>query len=189
MAAERGVSGRLLLRQASAFWAFKYEVVDAAGQVIGTIDWPNVAQAKNARLRWHEAGSDAGDVRITLKGRQLRYRHEILKRAWANDWRLTLEADSVVRASLDVVHAEATKTPLLTLTSPLQAKLLRERGFMRWRFRIATTDGRTGFVREPGMLSFKRELEVVLDGAPDELLAFLGLVVLSVMTGSASVRW
>ena len=183
------MSGRLLLRQASAFWAFKYEVVDTAGQVIGTIDWPNVAQAKNARLRWHEAGSDAGDVRITLKGRQLRYRHEILKRAWANDWRLTLEADGAVRASLDVMHVEATKKPLLTLTSPVPAKLLRERGFMRWSFRIATTDGRTGFVREPGLLSFKRELEIGLDGAPDELLAFLGLVVLSVMTGSASVRW
>lgn len=183
------MSGRLLLRQASAFWAFKYEVIDAAGQLIGSIDWPNVAQAKNARLRWHEAGSDEGDVRITLKGRQLRYRHEILKRAWANDWRLTLEANDVVRASLDVVHAEATKTPLLTLTSPMQARLLREPGFLRWHFRIALPDGRSGFVREPGLLSFKRELEIVLDGAPDELLAFLGLVVLSVMTGSASVRW
>lgn len=183
------MSGRLLLRQASAFWAFKYEVVDASGQVIGSVDWPNLAQAKNARLRWHEAGSDEGDVRLTLKGRPLRYRHEILKRAWANDWRLTLEADGVVRASLDVVHAEATISPLLTLTSPVQARLVRERSFLRWSFRIALTDGRTGFVREPGLLSFKRELEIVLDSASDELLAFLGIVVLSVMTGAASVRW
>jgi hypothetical protein len=183
------VSGRLLLRQASALWAFKYEVIDAAGQAIGSVEWPNLAQAKNARLRWHEAGSDAGDVRLLLRGRNLRYRQEILKRAWANDWRLTLEAGGVVCASLDVVHDEATRRPLLTLTNPVQGRLLRQRAFLRWTYTIALADGRTGFVREPALLSFRRDLEIVLDGVPDELLAFLGIVVLSVKTGAAIVRW
>lgn len=183
------MSGRLLLQQASALWALKYKVIDAAGQAIGSVDWPNLAQAKNARLRWHAEGSDAGDVRLTLSGCNLRYRHEILERAWANNWRLTLEAGGVVRASLDVVHTETTKRPLLMLTNPVQGRLLRERGFPRWTFRISLNDGRTGFVREPGLLSVGRELEIVLDGAPDELLAFLGIVVVSVMTGAAQARW
>lgn len=54
--------------QTSAWNGFRYDFLDASDRIIGQFEFPNLAQARNARLKWHPSGSTAGDIRLQLDG-------------------------------------------------------------------------------------------------------------------------
>ena len=86
--------------QTSAWSGFRYHFLDASGQTIGAFEFPNFAQARNARLKWHPTGSTAGDIRLQLDGEH-RVDFEYLSRGWTNDLRYRLLRGDEVLAHLD----------------------------------------------------------------------------------------
>lgn len=174
----------LTLRQHSALSAFRYDLLDPGGQVVGRVDWP----MSTSTVR-REDGRP-GAVIAELRGQRLRLEHTVLRRDWVSDRRLGLVGDDGrVLASLELRHDAALRRPRLVLTAPVAGDLRRQPGWWRWRYAVQLADGRHGLVCEPGWLSLRRTLRVELPQADDTLRLLLGLVVLMLHTGLTNLRW
>lgn len=87
----------LYARQISALAGFEYAVNNATGQRVGEVIWPAMAQARDARLRWHESHSSQGSVAIHCGGHRYEVQFEYLDRGWVNDVRFTFVSGTVAR--------------------------------------------------------------------------------------------
>ncbi len=180
-------SPHLLFRPRSLWNDWHYNLLDDAGSVIGGIELPLWAQAKNARLRW-QAPEDAIAAQLTLRGQSTRIRFEYLSRGWVNDIRWTLESnDGEILACLDQSRPgkRALRSTRFFLTQPFSAELLAISGL--WgniRMDLKTPDGITApCVSTPKLFSVRRELQVESPMMSDAVKAFVGFIALTFYTG------
>ncbi len=178
---------RLMLRQRSLWNGWHYDLLSDDGKVIGGIDMPLWAQAKNARLRWQNP-KDAIAAQMSVRGQASRIRFEFLRRGWVNDIRWTLELDDgETLACLDQLRPDkqAFRSTRNFLKQPFAAELLAVSG--RWgniRMDLKTPEGiTTPCVSTPRLFSVRRELCVENPGMSDAVKAFLGFVALTFYTG------
>ncbi len=177
----------IIVRQISALDGFSYEAVDAIEQRIGQIHWPWLAQARNARLRWHAEGSAAGDVRIhlssALQGDDFRVRHEYLNRRRHPDLRWTLHTGDQVLAAADVRVLSGWRRLGVDIHAPFAGQLIRGgHGWRRaWNVSLQTAQGHQaiGSIEQPSAFMLRQTwvLHLPADmGLPLQLFfAFLAL--------------
>lgn len=114
-----------------------FEFADAAGATVGTMEFANFAQAKNARLRVHPPGSSGGDCHIQLGAEHLLFRFEYTRRGFINDVRYTLETpEGNLLCQADVVYESGKRHPALSLSVPLALEVLPSTSFWAKRFPI-----------------------------------------------------
>lgn len=166
---------QLALQQRSMWNGFVYDFVSPAGVAVGELRFPNFAQAKNARLRWHPPDSPDGDVQVQLHGQALRLRFEYTRRGFVNDLRYTLETpDQAVLCAADVVFETGRRLPVVRLTAPLPAELRPSTAFWKRRFPlVGTTGAPLGAVVEPHLVSRRFEYRIDWPGAAAPLQAFV----------------
>jgi hypothetical protein len=156
------------VRQRSALNGFHYHFLTTEDQPIAELEWPNFAQAKNARLRVHPEDSPLGDVHIRLaSGRaaavDYRIGFEYLTRERRKDVRFTLHQGGAPLAMAEVLFPpQRLKRARVEVLSPLNATLVRHSTIGRLNY-CWERDGRTlGTLEEPNWLTLKRELTVNL---------------------------
>ncbi len=148
---------------------FHYVVTDHAGHLIGDLQWPNMAQARNARLNWHGDDREAGAVKIKSGGQTYLVEFDYLTRAWANDIRfyLTTQGQTVPHATAALQSSAKPKhRGQISLEHPFTAKLVRRSRWPRQRFTLEAGDREIGVIQERKWFSLKREMTIEL---PDQI--------------------
>ncbi|MDP3519531.1 MAG: hypothetical protein Q8S02_02835 [Hydrogenophaga sp.] len=170
----------LQMVQTSAWNGFRYDFLDASGTVIGHFEFPNFAQARNARLRWHRPGSTAGDIQMQLDGAH-RVDFEYLSRGWTNDLRYRLLRGDAVLAHMDVCQVRGRRWPDITLHGPVTAQLHRTGRW--WRSALVWRDTASGQpvaqMQAPATFTLKYRCDITGERLPTAIKGFLGVVVAS----------
>ena len=168
----------LSLRQKSMWNGFVFEFVAGSGLVVGGLQFPNFAQAKNARLAFHPRNSSAGDSKIQLYGEDYLLRFEYTRRGFINDIRYTLETpESTVVCTADVIFEANKRLPGLRLTAPTRADVLPSTAFWKKSFPIVSASGNEiGKIYSPKAITTRFEWHIHLPSASPPLQAFLLVV-------------
>lgn len=156
-------------RQAKALSRFSFDLL-ANGQTVGSISWPMLAQATNARLQWHDAAWD-GSPKITLGNVEYAVMTEYLRRGFENDARITVQ-DAVGRthASATLLASQGTGgRAAVTLETPRELRLVRRFRFLRAHFDLEESGRTVGAVFEPQRVSLKRRLRCEVNGNVSQL--------------------
>ncbi len=165
-------------RQASMLAGYHYLVSDSAGHPIGELEWPNLAQARNASMKWHGNNREAGSVKIQYEGQSFFVEFEYLSRGWVNDTRYFL----IARGQTEP-HATAQlkfrptgkKRGLITLEHPLAAGIVRLSRWPRQRFSLEVDGREIGVIEDRKWLSLVREMSIDLPtyvDRPTQLFVF-----------------
>lgn len=157
-------------KQRSILNGFAFDLLEG-GQTIGTIDWPNVAQAKNARLRFHSNDTD-GAISVTLQGKPLLITFEHLRRGWTNDIRYEIvskDSPGKPLAQTDVTHPPGWRSrPLVRQNLPFPMLMVSRRTLFQIHHALTLPDGTpVGSLGEPKRLSLVRTLDLTLQPGTD----------------------
>ncbi len=153
----------LTVCQRSALSGFHYQALDDSGTLLADIVWPTVAQAKNARLKWHPPDAPDADVQIRMSHALYRIGFEYLSRGFTNESRFTLHQGGEALAVAEVRSPkEWFKRQTVSLLRPYAVRLVRANRWMQTRYRLERSGRVIGVVEEPRRFSVKRELAVDL---------------------------
>jgi hypothetical protein len=150
-------------RQRSIFSGFTYDFLNAAGDVVGEMRWPDYARAVNARRKPAVSRAFTTSVRIAYLNRDYEIAFEYLARGTHYDIRFSLKQDGAVLACADASRSgKLFARPSVTLNQPLKAKLIRTSGFFPRAYALTGSGNTLGTVTEKSGLRLKRELVVDL---------------------------
>ena len=171
----------LTFRQRSMFSGFHYQVVNDSETVLADLTWPNYAQARNARLKWHKPGSPDGDLKIQMPQGVYRIGFEFLTRTYAQDVRFLLQQGEDVQAIAEVLFPkEGIKRHEVFLRQPLAGRLIRANKWTRVRYLLEVDGQVIGSIEEPHWFSMKRQLRIdVPNDMPVPLQTFLAFLVVN----------
>jgi len=171
----------LTICQRSALSGFHYEVVDPCGSVLAELVWPNFAQARNARLRWHQPGSADGDLKIRTPQGEYRIGFEYLTRGYVNDVRfLLLQGEDTLAMAEVLFPKKGFRRHEIFLRQPRAGQLLRANRWARVRYLAEVGGKQIGSVEEPSWFSIKRRLRIDLPAAmPLPQQTFLAFLVIN----------
>ena len=165
--------------------AYPLDLLDPAGRVVGSIDWPGADAGSRGGAR-----TPPNALPMVLRQRRYHITQAPVPQGWSSGRRLQLcSDDGAVLASLDIQVGAARQRALLQVTAPVQGEVAMLPAWLRMVCAIRLTDGRQGLVQEPSWLSQRRILDVRLPRSDDALRAWIGAAVLIARTSSTSVRW
>jgi hypothetical protein len=151
----------MLLRQRSALSGFSYDAFDAQASRVGEVLWPTVAQARNARLKWHGVDATAGEIQLRHLGQRARVGWEYTRRGFTNDVRFLLDSDKGRLAEAEVIFPpDSGKRHEVYLRLPFEGRLQRANTWLRTRYQLFEGEQLLGVVQEPRAFTVKRELVV-----------------------------
>jgi hypothetical protein len=174
-------TGLLTICQRSAWSGFHYDLVDDNGFVRAELVWPNLAQARNARLKWHKPGSPDGDLEIRTPQGEYRIGFEYLNRAYVNDVRFLLQQGDDTLAVAEVLFPkEGFRRHEILLRQPQPGRLVRANRWAQVRYLLEVDGKLIGSVEEPSWFSVKRRLQINLPAAmPLPHQTFLAFLVIN----------
>ena len=159
------------LKQRSALSGFSYDAFDAHGSRVGEVLWPALAQARNARLKWHGADATPGEVQLRHLGQRGRVGWEYTRRGFTNDLRFLLDSDEGRLAEAEVIFPPNNmKRHEVFIRHPFAGQLQRNNTWLRTRYQLFEDDTLLGVVQEPRALSLRRELAVDVPARFDGLM-------------------
>ncbi len=162
----------MVLRQRSALSGFSYDAFDAQGSRVGEVLWPALAQARNARLKWHGANAAPGEVQLRHLGQRARVGWEFTRRGFSNDIRFLLDEGQQTLAEAELLFAPDTmERHEVFLRRPFAGRLQRANTWWRTRYQVFEGEELRGLVEERRVFSLKRELVVDLPPRWGGLLA------------------
>ena len=151
-----------MAKQHSAFSMFAYDLFENH-EIVGTLRWPDFAEAKNARLKNPLPGLLRKNIEILYQEQKYVITFEYLTRDWNNDVRFALEGEEGILAVADVVkQKELAKGFAINITQPFVGRLERKNSFMQKRYEVITNDLVLGTIAEKSAVMVKRKLEVNL---------------------------
>lgn len=153
----------LVAIQHSALSRFLYDLYDNKNNQVGTVRWPDFAEATNARLKNPLPGILKTNIEIRWFDQLYEIKFEYLTRDWFNDIRFMLFYEETVIASADVVGSKKLLTrPTITITQPLAGHVIRKSGLFTVRYEVANEGKPVGAIAEQGGLTIKRKLSIDL---------------------------
>ena len=159
----------LVVKQRSALSGFSYEVFDGQGKLVGDVTWPTMAQAKNARLKWHGDDVAKGEIKLQYLGDHARVGFEYTRRGFTNDIRFTLEGTTVQVCVADLIFPDGMEAHEIYVRQPFEGRLFRANTWSRTRYRLFDGNVQVGVIEERKILTIKRELWVDLPARFDGL--------------------
>jgi hypothetical protein len=171
----------LTIRQRSVFSGFHYQVVNEDEAVLADLTWPNYAQARNARLKWHKPGSPDGDLKIAMPQGVYRIGFEFLNLSYAQDVRFLLQQGDDTLAMAEVLFPkDGIKRHELFVRQPFEGRLLRANRWGQVRYRVTSGGKEIGSIEEPHWFSMKRQLRIDLPAdMPVPLQTFLAFLTIN----------
>jgi|CXWL01.1.fsa_nt_gi hypothetical protein len=160
----------LYARQISALSGFEYAVNNATGQRVGEVIWPSMAQAKNARIRWHGSNSSAGTVAIHYGGYRYEVQFEYLDRGWVNNVRFTLVNGQKTMAVADILFARRIfARGRVHFVEPFKGTLLRQKSWFRRCYSLESESAVIGVIEDRAAIMTVREMLIDLPDTLDNL--------------------
>jgi hypothetical protein len=169
---------RYTLIQRSIWSGFTLDILDGSGRAVGEVLSPTLFQFKNARLGFHAPGSTAGNVKFRFEGVAYEACVEVLRRAFVNDVRYTLEKDGQVLAAVDILRKRRQRFPAVVMYQPLQGTF--EATGRLWSRRFDLVDGTQvrASVFHPHRFTLRAQLAVEITGSEPALpLVFAAYVI------------
>src|SRR5512133_3343923 len=155
--------------QHSALSGFAYDLFDGGNNSVGTLCWPDIAVAKNARFENPAPDLLSSAIEITYNGQLYRIAFEYLNRDWFNNICFTLECEGSVLASADVINPKKLfKRPTITITEPFAGQVIRKSGWFTFRYEVVKEKSLVGSISEKRGVTIKREIYIDL---PDSVSA------------------
>jgi hypothetical protein len=156
----------LIAKQHSAFSGFAYDLYDQENQKVGTLCWPDIAVAKNARIQNPVPDLLSSTIEIKYNSHLYLVEFEYLTREWFNNIRFTLLDEGVTLASADFINQKKLfKRPQITITEPFTGEVVRKSGLLAIRYEVIKNGVLQGTIAEKSGLTVKRELHIDLPGS------------------------
>ena len=166
----------IIAKQHAALSRFTYDLYDQENNNIGTLCWPDIAVAKNARLQNPVPDLLSSTIEIKYNGHLYLIEFEYLTRDWFNSLRFTLTNKGVTLASADVVNQKKWfKRPTITITEPFTGEVVRKSGLFTVRYEVTKNRVTQGVVAEKSGFTTKREIHIDLPSSisvPVQLFIF-----------------
>lgn len=158
-----------LAQQRSAFSRFVYDFFDPAGIQVGTLKWPDVAVASNARLKGLVPGFMNTRIEISHNGKRYDIAFEYLTRGWVSTIRFSLQdGDTTLASAVVGKTGKRLERPTIRVTQPFQGQVIRKSTLFTTRYEV-TRDGEdgkngamAGTIASEARLMLKRELQIDL---------------------------
>jgi hypothetical protein len=152
-----------IAKQRSAFSGFAYNFLDASGQQIGSLCWPDFSVATNARFKNLVPEALSTQIEIKHAGQGYKIAFEYLTRDWVNDIAFFLKQGDMVLASAKVIGSKKRfERNSILMTQPFEAQVLRRGNLFSARYEIKQRGSMVGSIAEKTVLLFKRELVIDL---------------------------
>ena len=165
----------IIAKQHAALSRFTYDLYDQENK-IGTLCWPDIAVAKNARLQNPAPDLLNSNIEIKYNGHLYLIEFAYLTRDWFNSIRFTLMNKGVTLASADVVSQKKWfRRPTITITEPFTGEVVRKSGLFAVRYEVMKDRVMQGVVAEKSGFTTKRELHIDLPSSisvPVQLFIF-----------------
>ncbi|MEO6798329.1 MAG: hypothetical protein ABI178_00110 [Rhodanobacter sp.] len=162
--------------QPNALWQFNMDFLDPQGAKVGSISWPDVAVATNARMKGTYPDNWTKNVEIVSAGRPFKIAFEYLNRDWNMDMRFTLHDGDAAIASVDCCHAKKRlHRASMHLTAPFSGDIVRRRGLFAIHYDILREGQQIGHIYEKPVLQWRRKIFIDIDqsvDAPVQLFLF-----------------
>lgn len=151
----------------SGLSAFAYDFFDVANKKVGTLRFPDVAVATNARLKNVFGQSLNQKIEITYGLEHFEIEFEYLNRDWVNDIEFRLKSESETLAVARVIHDKklGLKTPI-QLCAPFEALLVHKSSLVKVRYDLERDGVKLGSIAEKSWFSVRRQLTLEL---PDSI--------------------
>lgn len=173
----------LHVRQRSATNGFAYDVRDDAGTVVGHLDWPWLAQARNARIKWHGDDARPGEIRVRVDGTEAHVGWTYLRRGTTSDLRFQLDGPDGPRGVVDALARPGRRRLELVVRAPFEGSMVRAGRIGRARYLIQDPERTLGVVEEPRHFTWVRELRVDLPSSLErDRQLFFAVLALHVLT-------
>lgn len=152
----------IFAKQHSAFSGFSYDLIDQAGKKIGSLNWPDFAEATNARLKNPLPGVLSTLLELICYDRNYCIEFEHTRRGWNNDIQFRLKQGSETIASADVKAGAFFKRSTITITIPFQGEVIRNSGIFSIKYEIRKDGITIGRVSDLPGIKIKREMAIDL---------------------------
>lgn len=163
----------LVATQPNALWRFDFDFSDEQGRDIGSISWPDVAVATNARLQGRYPDGWTKNVGIVCAGRPLKVEFEYLNRAWNQDLRFSLHDGDATIASVDCCRGKRFyQRSSMRVTEPFVGGIVRRNGLFAIRYDVVRDGQRIGCIYEKPRLEWKRKVFIDIDASIDAPVQF-----------------
>lgn len=146
--------------------SFAFEFFDKTDTRVGTLRWPDMAVATNARLKGAYPKSLSTKLEIEHGGERYRIEFEYLTRDWANDIEFRLRRGDELPAMATVIHPKkpGSKRLELRIKEPFEAELISQSTFLGVRYELVKDGVTLGSIYEKGF-SLTRRLWIDLPDA------------------------
>ena len=156
-------------QQHSIFSGFAYDFLEPSGLQVGTLTWPAVAVARNARLKNHVPRFLSTKLEIKHQGQAYAIEFEYLSREWSNHIGFSLKDGDTTLASAHVGRtSHQFKRPTITLTAPFEGLVIRKSSLFTTRYEVTRGATVIGSIASEARLTLKRKLFIDL---PDDIPA------------------
>jgi hypothetical protein len=166
----------LYLAKAPALSGFAFDFFDVANAKVGSIRWPDVAIATNARLK-NVPKFLYQRLEIEVHGDTFQIEFEYLNRDWVNDIEFRLKRETELLATATVKHLRGSRGARVEIQHPFTGELIRKNTFFAARYDLERGSVKIGAVYERGF-SLTRRLWIDLpDAIPAPVQFFLFFLV------------
>jgi len=172
----------LVVKQRSLLSGSSYDVFDASGSLVGEVVWPMLAQARNARLKWHGGNSEDGEIQLRYLGERGRVAWECTRRGFTNDIRFLLVGGNGQVAAADVVFREGLAQHEIFVRQPFEGRLEDDSTWSKTKYRLFEGDVQLGVIEERSLVTIKRSMVVDL---PDRFAGLMQLFFFFLVHNSA----
>lgn len=153
----------IFAKQHSAFSGFAYDLIDQAGKKFGSLNWPDFAEATNARLKNPLPGVLSTKLELNCYDKSCSIEFEHTRRGWTNDIQFRLKDGSEVIASADVAASRKMfKRSTIKISIPFQGEVIRKSGIFSIKYEVKKDGATIGRVGDAPGLKVKREMEIDL---------------------------
>jgi hypothetical protein len=166
----------LYLAKAPTMSGFAFDFFDATTAKVGSIRWPDMAVATNARLKNVPTFLNQR-LEIEVHGDKFQIEFEYLSRDWVNDIEFRLKRETETLATATVKHLRGSRGARVKIQSPFIGELVRRSTFFAVRYDLERGGAKIGAVYERGF-SLTRRLWIDLpDSVPTPVQFFLFFLV------------
>lgn len=139
---------------------FSYDFFDAKNKKIGTLRYPDVAVATNARLKDAYPQFLNKTIEITYQGENFEIEFEYMNMAWVNDIEFRFKAKVGALALAREIHAKnlGSKRSAIQIKMPFDAELVNKSTWLGVCYDLEQDGVKLGSVAEKGLFSVKRQV-------------------------------
>ena len=152
----------MFIQQKSALSAFTYEIFNSSNELLGELNWPDFALAKNSNLKSFEKLFKNTKITFNIKEEKYTIDFEFLNRQWFNDIEFTLieQKTNNVLSFAQAVSVPEERRKLIIIKKPFVGKFNNQSGIFRIKIQVLYNKEDLCIIEEPKGIQMKRKIEL-----------------------------